>query len=81
MLVLSILSVVLLAVTVFALQNAQVVTVRFLFWELQSSLATITIAATVAGVVIAALLGVASRVWNWKQGRARRPDIRPTKVP
>ena len=80
MLVLSILSVVLLAVTVFALQNAQAVTVRFLFWELQSSLATITIAATVAGVVIAALVGVASRLWNWKHGRDRRPEIRRTKV-
>jgi uncharacterized integral membrane protein len=33
------------------------VTVRFLFWELQSSLAIVTLAATMAGVVIAALVG------------------------
>lgn len=69
MLVLIVLSVVLLAVTLFALQNAQAVTVRFFSWELQSSLAVVTVAATAAGVVIAALVGLASRVWRWKRGR------------
>jgi lipopolysaccharide assembly protein A len=80
MLVLIALSVLLLAVTVFALQNAQAVTVRFLSWEFQSSLATMTIAATAAGMMIAALLGVARRLWNWKHGRDRQPAVRPTKV-
>jgi putative membrane protein len=71
MLVLIVLSVVLVGVTAFALQNAQTVTVRFLFWELESSLAAVILAATAAGVIIAALVGLASRLWNWKRGRPR----------
>ena len=68
MLFLVILSAVLLAVVVFALQNAQAVAVRFLFWQVQSSLAVVTIAATSAGVLIAALFGYARRLWRWKRG-------------
>jgi uncharacterized integral membrane protein len=37
MLFLILLSILLLAVVIFALQNPQEVTVRFLFWQLQSS--------------------------------------------
>jgi hypothetical protein len=37
------------------------VTVRFLYCELQSTLAVVTVGATTAGVVIAALVGLASR--------------------
>ena len=70
MLFLIILSVLLLAVAVFALENAQAVTVRFLYWELQSSVAVVTLAATVAGVLIAGLMGVVSRLRRWKRGRA-----------
>ena len=68
MLFLIVLSAVLLTVVVFALQNAQTVTVRFLFWQVQSSLAVVTIAATAAGVVIAALFDSARRLWGWKRG-------------
>ena len=62
-------SVLLLAVVLFALQNAQAVTVRFLFWQLQSSVALIALAATAAGVLIAELFGLASRLLRWKRGR------------
>lgn len=69
MLFLILLSVLLLAVVIFALQNAQAVTVRFLFWQLQSSVAVVALAATAAGVLIAKLFGLASRLLRWKRGR------------
>jgi uncharacterized integral membrane protein len=70
------LSVVLLVVVVFALQNSQAVTVRFLDWQVQSSLAVVIIAATAAGVLIAGLFGAASRLWRWKRGRAAKAEAR-----
>ena len=71
MLFLIFLSVLLLAVAIFALENAQAVTVRFLYWQLQSSVAVVTLAATGAGTLIAGLVGLASRLRCWKRGRAR----------
>ena len=71
-----ILSAVLLVVVVFALQNSQAVTVRFLYWQVQSSLAIVIIAATAAGVLIAGLFGSASRLWRWKRGRAAKAEAR-----
>ena len=70
MLFMIVLSVLLLAVAIFALENAQAVTVRFLYWQLQSSVAVVTLAATAAGVLIAGLVGLASRLRRWKHGRA-----------
>jgi uncharacterized integral membrane protein len=70
MLLLFVLSVLLLAVAIFALGNAQAITVRFLYWELQSSVAVVTLAATASGVLIAGLVGLASRLRRWKRGRA-----------
>ena len=70
MLLLIVLSVLLLAVAIFALQNAQAVTVRFLYWEIQSSVAVVTLAATATGVLIAGLVGLVSRLRRWKRGRA-----------
>ena len=64
------LSVLLLAVAIFALENAQTVTVRFLYWQLQSSVAVVTLVATAAGALIAGLVGLASRLRRWKRGRA-----------
>ena len=70
MLLLIVLSVLLLAVAIFALENAQAVTVRFLYWQVESSMAVVTIAATAAGVLIAGLVGWASRLRRWTRGRA-----------
>jgi uncharacterized integral membrane protein len=64
-----VLSLLLLAVVIFALQNAQAVTVRFLSWQLQSSVAVVALAATAAGVLIAGLFGLASRLLRWKRNR------------
>jgi len=77
LLLLIVLSVLLLAVAIFALQNAQAITVRFLYWELQSSVAVVTLAAAAAGALIAGLIGVASRLRRWKRGRAATGAPRP----
>ena len=70
MLVLIGLSAVLLTVVIFAFQNGQAVTVRLFFWELESSLALVTVCATAAGAVLAALVGLARRLWRWNWGRS-----------
>ena len=70
MLLLIVLSALLLAVAIFALENGQPITVRFIYWELQSSVAVVTLAATAAGMLIAGLVGVVSRLRRWKRGRA-----------
>jgi uncharacterized integral membrane protein len=69
MLFLIILSLVLLMVVTFALQNPQAVTMRFLFWQLESSLAIVVLTATVAGVLVAELFEVTKRLLRWKRGR------------
>ena len=69
MLLLIVLSALLLAVAVFALQNAQEVTIRFLYWEIQSSVAVVTLVATAVGVLIAGVVGTAGRLRRWKRGR------------
>jgi uncharacterized integral membrane protein len=81
MLLLIVLSVLLLAVAIFALGNAQAITVRFLYWELQSSVAVVTLAATVAGVLIAGLVGVGSRLRRWKRGRTATGAPRVAPLP
>ena len=81
MLSLIVLSVLLLTVAIFALQNAQEVTVRFLFWQLQSSVAAVALAATAAGVLIAELFGLASRLLRWKRGRPVTGPGRPAAPP
>ena len=81
MLLLSVLSVLLLTVAIFALENAQAVTVRFLFWQLQSSVAVVSLAATAAGVLIAGLFGLVSRLRRWNRGRAVTGAARPATLP
>jgi putative membrane protein len=61
--------VVLLLVVIFALQNPQAVTIRFLLWQLESSLAVVALAAVAAGVLVAELFEVAKRLLRWKRGR------------
>lgn len=69
MLSLIVLSVVLLVVVIFALQNPQAVTIRFLFWQLESTVAVVALAAAAAGVLVAGLFGLAKRLLRWKRGR------------
>jgi uncharacterized integral membrane protein len=81
LLLLVVLSGLLLAVAIFALQNAQAATVRFLYWELQSSVAVVTLAATAAGVLIAGLVGLASRLRRWRRGRTATGAPRVVPLP
>jgi uncharacterized integral membrane protein len=76
-----VLSVILLAVAIFALENAQTITVRFLYWELQSSVAVVTLAAMAAGVLIAGSVGLASRLLRWRRGRTATGAPRPSPLP
>jgi uncharacterized integral membrane protein len=81
MLFMIVLSVLLLDVAIFALENAQAVTVRFLSWQLQSSVAIVTLAAAAAGALVIGLAGLASRLRRWKRGRATPGAERLETVP
>lgn len=63
------LTLLLLAVAVFALQNPDPVTLRFLRWQAQSSVALVALGATTAGALIAGLLALAGRLRRWQRGR------------
>ena len=66
---LAVVAVLLLAVAVFAFQNPDAVTVRFLHWELSASVAVVTIASAATGALAAALASLAARFVKW----TRRP--------
>jgi uncharacterized integral membrane protein len=70
----------LLGVAIFAFQNPDAVTVRFLHWQLSASVAVLTIAAAVTGALSAALATFATRLLQWtrRPGELPRPD--PTAV-
>ena len=72
---LAVAAVLLLAVAVFAFQNPDVVTVRFLHWQLSASVAVVTIASAATGALAAGLASLASRVVKWTR---RPPD--PTRT-
>ena len=71
------LTVLLLAVALFALQNAQAVTVRFLAWQLESSVAILTLAAMAVGALAAGLLSLATRLKRWTRNRAATGPTAP----
>jgi uncharacterized integral membrane protein len=55
----------LLGVAVFAFQNPDAVTVRFLHWHLSASVAVVTIAAAATGALAAVLASLAARFVKW----------------
>ena len=71
---LAVVAVLLLAVAVFAFQNPDAVTVRFLNWQLSASVAVVTIASAATGALAAALASLAARFVKW----TRRPPPRET---
>jgi uncharacterized integral membrane protein len=71
------LTLLLLAVALFALQNADPVTLRFLHWQFQSSVAVVTLGATAAGALIAGLMGVGGRLRRWQRRRPTEPGSSP----
>jgi uncharacterized integral membrane protein len=71
----------LLAVAVFAFQNPDVVTVRFLHWQLSASVAVLTLAAAATGALSAALASVATRFVQWTRRPADSPPSHPPAEP
>jgi uncharacterized integral membrane protein len=66
---LAVVAALLLAVAVFAFQNPDPVTVRFLHWEVSATVAVVTIASAATGALAAALASLAARFVRW----TRRP--------
>jgi uncharacterized integral membrane protein len=72
---LAVVAVLLFAVAVFAFQNPDSVTVRFLHWELSASVAVVTIASAATGGLAAALTSLATRFVKWSR-RPTKPEAR-----
>jgi len=66
---LAIVAILMFGVAVFAFQNPDSVTVRFLHWQLSATVAVVTIASAAAGALAAALASLAARFVRW----TRRP--------
>jgi uncharacterized integral membrane protein len=60
-------SILVAAVAVFALGNTQPVAVRFLYWEVQSSLALVVLCSAAGGILIAGVFVLAGRVRRWSR--------------
>ena len=63
---------------IFALQNAVPITVSFLFWKAESSLALILILAFIAGLITSFLFNFIAHI---KRTRIDTPPEKQTKVP
>jgi uncharacterized integral membrane protein len=81
MLAFILLSLLLLAVAVFALQNPTVVTLHFLAWQVQTSVAILTLVGTMVGAMIAGLIALAARFQRWQRTRAAAATARPPAPP
>ena len=79
---LSLVAILMFAVAIFAFQNPDSVTVRFLYWQLSATVAVVTIAAAAVGALAAALASLAARFIRWtrRPGPAARPSV-PTPPP
>ena len=75
------LTLLLLAVAVFAIQNPTVVILHFLAWQVQTSVAILTLAATMVGAMIAGLIALAARFQRWQRTRAAAAAARPPAPP
>ena len=73
---LAVVALLLFAVAVFAFQNPDAVTVRFLHWELSASVAVVTIASAATGALAAALASLAASFVKWR--RRPKPSARPS---
>ena len=73
---LAVVAMLLFAVAVFAFQNPDSVTVRFLHWQLSASVAVVTIASAATGALAAALASLAARFVRWtrRPGPSARTD-------
>jgi uncharacterized integral membrane protein len=76
-LLLAVVALLLLAVALFAFQNPDPVTVRFVHWQLSASVAVVTIASAATGALAAALASLAARFVKW----SRRPGASSRTAP
>jgi uncharacterized integral membrane protein len=69
-----VLTVVAVTVAVVALQNGHAVTVSFLVWQFETSLALVILGATAAGLVIGGVIGFARAMRRWSHRQAGATD-------
>ncbi len=63
-------------IAIFAIQNAVAVTVKFLLWEFQSSLAVLIIISMLAGMLLVFLLSIPGRLKRRKELYDKQKKIR-----
>jgi uncharacterized integral membrane protein len=63
-------------ISVFAIQNAAPVTVKFIFWQFESSLAVLVILAILAGMLLVFLLSLPGRLKRRKELYDKQKRIR-----
>ncbi len=63
-------------ISVFAIQNAAPVTVKFIFWQFESSLAVLIILAILAGMILILLLSLPGRIKRRKELYDKQKKIR-----
>ena len=67
------------AIALFAVQNNNVVVIRFLGWQIEGALSLVVLASVLVGVVLTALLGV---VRQWKlRSRIRQLENQLARLP
>src|SRR5215813_3943322 len=71
------LTLLLLGVALFVLENPDAVTVRFWPWQFQASVAVVILGSTAVGALIAGLLSLAGRLRRWQP----RPGASPPAAP
>ena len=71
MLFMVVLTVVAVLVAIGAVQNGQVVTVSFFFWQFQSPLALVILAAAAGGAAIGLLVAWTRALRRWRHGPVR----------
>jgi uncharacterized integral membrane protein len=88
---LAVVALLLFGVAVFAFQNADSITVRFLHWQLSAPVGVVTLAAAATGALAAVLASLAARFVKWSRRREPRaaqrdperqpPEPRPPGLP
>ncbi len=63
-------------ISVFAIQNAAPVTVKFIFWQFESSLAVLIILAILTGMLLVFLLSIPGRLKRRKELYDKQKKIR-----
>jgi len=71
----------LLLVSLFSVQNAELMTVRFMVWQFQMSAALVIQIAAVLGALVGLLVGVFSRRKSRHAGHAETDPVRPERNP